>query len=143
MNDKYFLDTNIIVYSFDKTAHRKQGIARELIRTALMLHQGCISYQVIQEFFNVATRKFVSPLSTRDCQVYLHDILAPLCEVFPSFEFYSQALQVAARWKYAFYDSLIIAAALEAGCKTLYSEDLQDRQEINGLVIANPFRTQS
>ena len=143
MNDKFFLDTNVIVYSFDNDDPRKQRIARDLIRTALMHQQGCISYQVIQEFLNVATRKFSSPLSTRDCQVYLLDVLAPLCEIFPSFEFYSQALQIADRWQYSVYDALIIAAALHAGCKTLYSEDMQDGQKVNGLLIVNPFRTES
>ena len=58
----------------------------------------------------------------------------------PSAGLYTQALELKARWKFSFYDSLIVAAALEAGCKRLYSEDLQHGQRIQGLRIENPFR---
>jgi predicted nucleic acid-binding protein len=139
MNDKFFLDTNIIVYSFDSSAPRKQTIARELIRTALSRQAGCLSYQVIQEFLNVATRKFATPLSSQDCQRFLRDILAPLCEVFPTIELYYHSLQTADRWRYAFYDSLIVTAALQASCTVLYSEDLQHGQVIPPLTVVNPF----
>ena len=54
---------------------------------------------------------------------------------------YHRGLDLQIRYRFSFYDSLIVAAALEAGCKTLYSEDLQHAQEIEGLTIANPFRT--
>lgn len=143
MNDKFFLDTNIIVYSFDQSAPEKKGIARELIRKALGQQAGCISYQVIQEFLNVATRKFTATLSFQHCRQYLHDVLLPLCEIYPSIEFYSQALQIAERWKYALYDALIIAAAIQADCKQLYSEDLQHGQMIGTLAIMNPFLRQT
>jgi predicted nucleic acid-binding protein len=139
MNDRFFLDTNVIVYSFDSSAPRKQTTAQELIRTALSRQEGCISYQVVQEFLNVATRKFATPLSHQDCNQYLYDVLAPLCEIFPSVELYAQALGNADRWKYSFSDSLIITAALHADCKILYSEDLQHGQAIHGLTITNPF----
>lgn len=61
MNGKHFLDTNIFVYSFDGSARHKRGKSRELIATGLRTHQGIISTQVLQEFLNVATRKFVIP----------------------------------------------------------------------------------
>ncbi len=141
MNDKYFLDTNVIVYSFDPKTSDKQHIARSLISNALT-GQGCISYQVVQEFFNVATRKFETPLSLQDCKIYLNDILAPLCEIFPSIDFYSQALQIKERWQYSLYDSLIVTAALQANCTILYSEDMHHGQAINQLTIANPFLDQ-
>ncbi len=139
MSDKFFLDTNVIVYSFDSRVPDKQNAARQLILDALTHQNGCISYQVIQEFYNVATRKFETPLSPGDCKIYLGDVLAPLCKIFPSVEFYSHGLQVADQWKYSFYDSLIITAALHANCEILYSEDLQHGQVINNLKIINPF----
>jgi predicted nucleic acid-binding protein len=139
MNDKFFLDTNIIVYSFDSSVPSKQGMAQKLIRKALSQQSGCISYQVIQEFLNVATRKFAIPLSFQHCEQYLHDVLQPLCEVYPCIELYSHALQNAERWKYAPYDSLIVTAAIQAGCRQLYSEDLQHGQVIDALTITNPF----
>ena len=134
MNDKYFLDTNIIVYSFESKEPEKQSIARTLIQDALS-GVGCISYQVIQEFFNVATRKFETPLSFQDCNLYLRDALAPLCEIFPSIEFYSQALRIKEQCQFSLYDSLIVTAALQADCRTLYSEDMQHGQIINQLTI--------
>lgn len=138
MNDKYFLDTNIIVYSFDSNASDKQHVARRHISNALTGH-GCISYQVVQEFLNVATRKFDTPLSWQDCKLYLNDVLTPLCEIFPSIEFYSQALQIKEQWQYSLYDSLIVTAALQSNCTILYSEDMQHGQTINQLTITNPF----
>lgn len=139
MSDKYFLDTNIFVYSFDHNEPSKQNVARQLIRSALTQQHGCISFQVIQEFLNVATRRFIKPLALQDCKIYLNDVLAPLCEIFPCIEFYSQALQIADRWQYSFYDSLIITAAIQANCTILYSEDLQHGHVINNLTITNPF----
>ncbi|MCI5147608.1 MAG: VapC toxin family PIN domain ribonuclease, partial [Candidatus Electrothrix sp. AR3] len=66
MNDKYFIDTNIVVYSFDQNDQRKQNVACELIQNALKEQIGCISSQVIQEFLNVSTKKFNPPLSHPD-----------------------------------------------------------------------------
>lgn len=139
MSDKYFLDTNIIVYSFDNNNPVKQGIAKKLISNALN-HKGCISYQVAQEFLNVATGKFKTQLSIPESKVFINAVLAPLCEVFPSIEFYNSALQIKERWQYSFYDSLIITAALQAECTTLYSEDMQHDQAIGNLNIINPFK---
>ncbi len=139
MSGKFFLDTNILIYTFDSRSPAKQQKARQLVADALTTQQGIISFQVVQEFLNVASRKFVKPLSLQDCQKYLNQVLAPLCEVFPSINLYGQAIEMAERWGYTFYDSLIIAAALEAECRTLYSEDLQHQQTIQDMVITNPF----
>ena len=139
MSDKYFLDTNVFVYSFDPDAPQKQIIAKRLIQSALADGNGLISYQVVQEFLNVATRKFVKPLSLTDCQEYLQTVLNPLCSVFVTIELYQMALKMRDRYNYSFYDSLIIAAAIDAGCSRLYSEDLQHNQRISGLIILNPF----
>jgi len=139
MNDRYFIDTNIFVYAFDSGNAEKQEIANELIKNALKSNAGCISYQVIQEFINVSTRKFVVPLSIQDCEKYMNSVLSPLCDVFVSIELYSQALDVMDRWKFSFYDSLIVAAALQSDCSILYSEDLQHGQKIEHLTVKNPF----
>jgi predicted nucleic acid-binding protein len=94
---------------------------------------------VIQEFLNVATRKFENPFKYNDLQLYLKKILFPICEVFPSEKLYSDAIEIMERWKYPFYDSLIIASALESQSKILYSEDLQNGQKIRNLTVVNPF----
>ncbi|MCI5136230.1 MAG: PIN domain-containing protein, partial [Candidatus Electrothrix sp. AW2] len=94
MNDKYFIDTNIFVYSFQSDEPVKQGISQELIQNALQEQTGCISSQVIQEFLNVATKKFNPPLSHQDSLKYLNMVLAPLCEVFNSLDLLRKALEV-------------------------------------------------
>ncbi|KAA3662094.1 MAG: PIN domain-containing protein [Calditrichaeota bacterium] len=139
MSDKFFLDTNIIVYSFDDSQPEKQQTAQNLIRNALTNLNCCISFQVIQEFLNVATQKFQTPLTTSDCVNYMTRVLEPLCEIYPNFELYRTALEIKEGWRYSFYDSLIIAAALNANCTILYSEDLQNQQRIKNLQISNPF----
>lgn len=141
MNDKYFVDTNILIYSFDRANPSKRKIALDLISQALEKGTGLISYQVIQEFLNVATRKFAVPLSFEDAQRYLNVVLEPICEVFSSLELFHQALEISDQWRFAFYDALIVAAALQAECRVLYSEDMQDSQTIKGLTIRNPFQT--
>ena len=88
----------------------------------------------------MATRKFAVPLSVQDCEKYLNAVLHPLCEVFTSVELYHRALELMERWQFSFYDSLILASALQANCKILYSEDLHHQQRIQTLTIVNPFR---
>jgi predicted nucleic acid-binding protein len=139
MSDKFFLDTNILVYCFDRSAPAKRRRAGGLVEEALGGHQGLISTQVIQEFFSVATRKFKEPMSASECQIYLDTVLSPLCEIFPSLALYRQAINVREETGYSFYDALIVTAALEAGCKTIYSEDLQHNHRLHGLEIKNPF----
>ncbi len=139
MSGKAFLDTNVLVYSFDRSDPRKRDAARALISDSLENGGGIISFQVIQEFLNVATRKFVIPLTAEDARRYLDIVLEPLCEVYSSPEIYHQALEIAEAWRLSFYDSLIVAAALQAECDVLYSEDLQDGLKIRGLTVRNPF----
>lgn len=141
MRDKYFLDTNIFVYSFDTSNPGKRKIALDIISKALTQSKGIISYQVIQEFMNVALRKFKVPLSSNDCQKYLTVVLEPICEVYLSIDLFHKALEITERWHFSFYDSLIISAALKAECSVLYSEDLQHQQEIFDLQIINPFES--
>jgi len=138
MRGKFFMDTNIIVYAFDSPKSPKRKVSDKLIKQAHQ-NKGCTSFQVIQEFLNVATQKFESPLKHEDAQIYLSKILFPICEIFPTEELYFAALEISSRWKYSFYDSLIISAALESDCSILYSEDLQHNQKIYQLTIVNPY----
>ncbi len=140
MKDNFFLDTNVFVYSFDQEDLEKQSIARNLIKLSLSSQKGVISYQVIQEFCNVALQKFKQPLSVADCGKYLANILSPLAIFFPSLNFYQSALEVKQTYKYCWYDSLIVSAALLSKCSILYSEDLQHEQVIQNLQIIDPFR---
>ena len=143
MSAKHFLDTNIFVYSFDESQPEKRERALNLIAEALQSGDGLISAQVIQEFLNVATRKFTSPMKTADCQAYLTRVLHPLCQVTPDLALYEASLDIQQETGYSFYDSLILAGALRGGCTTLYSEDLQAGQQVRGLHIINPFHQDS
>jgi predicted nucleic acid-binding protein len=137
MKDKFFIDTNIIVYVFSLESEKKT-ISKQLIKQAHK-RNGCLSFQVVQEFLNTAINKFKIPLKNEDIKKYLSEILFPICEVFPSEELYKSALDIRERWKFSFYDSLIIAAAIKSNCKILYSEDLQNNQKIYDLTIINPY----
>jgi len=139
MSDRHFLDTNILVYMFTDESGPKRGKAVSLVENALAEGLGVISYQVVQEFLNVATRRFATPLSRDECADLLSRLLMPLCEVFPSEELYLRALDVRAITGYTFYDSLIVAGALSASCHELLTEDMQHGREILGLTIRNPF----
>ena len=139
MSDKYFMDTNIFVYSFDTDQEEKRRIALGLISDALDHSKGIISYQVVQEFIHVAIKKFKTPLTIDDCRKYLTVVLEPLCEIFSGMELYHQALEIAERWQYSFYDALILSSALKSGCSIIYTEDLQHGQTIRDLLIQNPF----
>jgi predicted nucleic acid-binding protein len=139
MSDRFFLDTNIFVYSFDKNAPKKAAHSRELIRQAIETRRGIVSYQVVQEFFNLALRRFAEPMSGADAEQYLATTFRPLLAIHSSHGLYGQALQLSARHKLAWYDSLILASAVEGQCNVLYSEDFQDRQRFGELRIENPF----
>jgi predicted nucleic acid-binding protein len=141
MSAESFLDSNIFIYTFDDVASEKQRIAQERIRTALKDGSGVISYQVIQEVLNVLTRKLPLSMDAGDATRYLATTLEPLWRVQPSAELFRAGLAVQSRYEFGFYDSLIVAAALSAGCTRLYSEDLHHGQRIEGLTIEDPFRT--
>jgi len=139
MSDRYFLDTNIFIYAVDPADPAKQEAARDLIRQALGDLEGVVSWQVVQEFCNAATRKIAVPVSLSDCREYLTDVLGPLCVIFPRIQLFQEALRLQDETGYGFYDCLIIASALDGQCNTLYSEDMQHGQQIRGLTIVNPF----
>jgi predicted nucleic acid-binding protein len=135
----YFLDTTILVYTFHESDPRKQELARQLVRVALQSRQVVISTQVVQEFLNVALRRFERPMTVSEAREYLDTVLMPMCRHFPSITFYQQALLLKEETGFSFYDSLIVAAAIESGCHILLSEDLQDGRVVHGTKIVNPF----
>ncbi len=137
MNVEYFLDTNVLVYAFDPGHPEKRARAHELI-----VGDGpwAISWQVVQEFCSVALHRFQIPLDAVYLNSFLDLVLAPHCQVYPTPSIWAAALKVREQTQYRFYDSLIVASALEAGAAVLYSEDLEDGREIGALRILNPFR---
>ena len=140
MSAKVFLDTNVFIYQLDASDARKHKIAERLVRDALENEGACISYQVVQECLNTVLRKAEVALDAQGARAYLDAVLLPLMKVSANAALYQRALDIQSRWRFGFYDSLIVASALAAGCDTLLTEDLQHGQVIETLTISNPFR---
>ncbi len=139
MTGRFFLDTNVFVYSFDRSAPAKARRATQLIRQAIETKKGIVSYQVAQEFFKVALRRFAEPMTVPEAEQYLATVFGPLMLVHSSQALYGEALRLGHRYRLSWFDSLIVAAAIEGGCALLYSEDLGDGQRFGGLKVENPF----
>ena len=136
-----FLDSNIFVYLFDETDVRKHTIAAGLIEAGLESGTACISFQVVQETLNVWTRKLLRPATPAEAGRLMEEVLLPLWRGGPSPALYRRGLELHERYSLSFYDALIVAAALEAGCTRLLSEDLQHGLRIDRLRIENPFKS--
>jgi predicted nucleic acid-binding protein len=129
-----FLDTNVLIYAVAKNDPRASKAE------ALLASGSMISIQSLNEFVSVVRRKL--GMSWKQVNEFL-DLICILCPdpVPTSLDTHKLALAIAERYGYGIYDALVASAALESGCKTLYSEDLQDGQVINRhLTIRNPFR---
>jgi predicted nucleic acid-binding protein len=128
-----FFDTNVLLYLLSGDT-AKANRAEELLMSG-----GSISVQVLNEFASVATRKYAVEIAK------IREILSVVrvvCAVKPlEVETHELGLELAERYRYSIYDSMIVAAALRAGCSTLFSEDFQDGQKIDRLTIVNPFTT--
>lgn len=134
-----FLDTNVVVYAYDGRDLKKKRVAQRILKDAVVNGVGVISTQVIQEFCNVMLRHNPPFMRERDLHDVLTQNLAPLVQHRPSIDFYLQAMQLFTSNSLSFYDALIIQAALDLECKTLYSEDLQAGKHYGKLVVVNPF----
>ena len=137
MSVEHFLDTNVFIYMLDDTDDVKRTRAEQLVRRSIEAGTGCISYEVVQETLNVATRKL--GFSAQDSRTLLSNVLRPLWTVQSSKELLTVGLEVRERYGFSFYDSLIVAGALQSGCTRLYSEDLQHGQRIGALTVEDPF----
>jgi predicted nucleic acid-binding protein len=137
MGDKVFLDTNIIIYAYSDDEPQKQEIANNILEEYEC--QISISTQVINELSNNLFRKF--KLNAKAVEA----VVLELNDNFPIVDFNLQtqlkAIKIKERYKLQFYDSMILATALENGCNIIYSEDMQNGQIIeNQLTIINPFK---
>lgn len=138
MTGPAFVDTNILVYSRDAGEPVKQALARELLDFLWESRLGRISQQVLQEYYVTVTRKLKPGLSKPDAREDIEALLAwqPLAATSVNFP---KAWDIEDRFGLSWWDSLIVASALQAGCVFLFSEDLQDGLKIDGLQIRNPL----
>ncbi len=132
MAAEVFFDTTILIYAL------AQDDPRAEVAEKLLAGGGRVSVQVLNEFVAVGRKKL--GMDWKEIEEALAAIRA-LCgaPVSLTVEIHEAAVKIAQRYRFHIYDSLIIAAALEAGCMRLYSEDMQDGQKVNSLVIRNPF----
>jgi predicted nucleic acid-binding protein len=137
MSDKAFFDTNILIYLYSIDESEKQQLALQKVET---IENRWISTQVLSEVSNTLSKKF--KLKYSDIANVLTEIQATFQIVTVKPETIEWALNLAQMYRYSYYDSLIIAAALEQSCQFLYSEDMQHQQIIDQrLTILNPFQT--
>ena len=132
-----FLDTNVLVYAVESGDSQRAGRARDLVAACLRRGDGVVSTQVLQEFFNVATRKM--GLDAASARRYV-ELFATLETVQISTELIFGAIDLHQLRSISFWDALVIRAAREAGCERIWTEDLQDGAILDGVRIENPFR---
>ncbi|MBW2369637.1 MAG: PIN domain-containing protein [Deltaproteobacteria bacterium] len=139
MNEKVFVDTNILVYAHDRDAGKKHIKAQELIRS--LWHSGnvAISTQVLQEFYLTLRRKMSNQITISQARGAVENYFA--WEVVKN-NCYSilKASEIEERYQLSFWDSLIIAAAADAGSAYIWTEDLNHGQLIEGMRIENPLK---
>ena len=133
-----FVDANVLVYAFDASAKIKQAMARELIERLWASGTGCLSVQVLQEFFVTVTRKVAKPLTVDEAADRIREFSA--WKVFaPSADDVLAAIAIQQQAEISFWDAMIVRAAAESQCDVLWTEDLNDGQSIRGVRIRNPF----
>ncbi len=135
---RMFVDTNILVYAYDLSAGNKHEKAKEIIKDLWSTGDGLISTQVAQEFFVTVTRKIAKPLGLGQAREILKDLLQWKTITIDG-SLIVDAINIQEKYQYSFWDSLIIASAMEGGAVTIISEDLSDKQKIGDVTISNPF----
>ncbi len=138
MTGTVFVDTNVLVYTIDQGDRGKHEAARDWRAFLWKSHCGRLSYQVLQEFYAQGLRK--SPDARDRLRAEIRDYLAWAPTVIDEVVL-EGAFAVQDRYKISFWDALIVAAAKVAGCRYLLTEDLSAGQDLDGVVVVNPFKT--
>ncbi len=138
--DRFFVDTNVLVYAHDVTAGDKRNRARSLVGELWETRQGSLSVQVLQEFFVTTTRKIPKPLEAPAAAQIIGDLAhwhvhAPTASRRPCRHRHPPANRA------SFWDAMILRSAQELGCQILYSEELNAGQDYAGVEVRNPFLT--
>jgi predicted nucleic acid-binding protein len=139
MNDeRVFLDTNIIVYAYDRDADRKHEIARDLLIDLWNAGGGILSPQVLQEFYVTVTKKIASPLASESAREIIEDFLT-WDIVANDGESVLDAIDIQTSEKISFWDALVVVAARKGGADEILSEDLSDGRKFGEIAVRNPF----
>ena len=138
MKDKIFLDTNVIVYAHDRSSGKKNTIAMEIMEYLWERKKGVISVQVMQEFYVCVTTKILKPLPLKVARKILEYLLN--WDLIINDEYITiKAINLQEKYRFSFWDSLIVQSAIQSQAYTLFSEDLSDGQIIENVKIVNPF----
>jgi predicted nucleic acid-binding protein len=138
MADKYFVDTNILIYAHDRAAGMKHEKARQLIESLWSSGQGVLSTQVLQELCVNLRRKVARPLAVDEIRRLVNDYMSWEVVVNAP-EAVIQALEIEVRYKISFWDALVLQAAEQSGAAILYSEDLPAKQSYGTVQVVNPL----
>jgi predicted nucleic acid-binding protein len=138
MPDKYFVDTNILIYAHDRSTGLKHERARQLIERLWISGQGVLSTQVLQELCINLRRKIARPLPVEEVRRLIQDYLSwEIVVNTPSSVL--AALEIEVRYKTSFWDALVLHAAESSGASVLYSEDLAAGQKYGPIQVINPL----
>jgi predicted nucleic acid-binding protein len=137
--NRRFVDTNILVYAHDDSAGVKRDLARALVEQLWESRDGCLSVQVLQEFFVSVTRKIAKPLDAQTAQEIIADLSRWHVHV-PAADDILGAIGIHQRTGISFWDAMIVRSAAEMGCDVLYSEDLNTGQEYSAVLAENPVQ---
>jgi predicted nucleic acid-binding protein len=138
MTGLVFVDTNVFLYVFDPADTIKQKAAQAWREELWKNRTGRISYQVLQEFYVKATKKW--PESRYEIRAEVNDLFA-WQPVTVNADILDRGWKLQDRYQLSFWDALIVAAAASVGCRYLLTEDLQNGQELDGVIVMNPFLT--
>ncbi|HTE85622.1 MAG TPA: PIN domain-containing protein [Dehalococcoidia bacterium] len=133
-----FCDTNVLVYAHDMSAGDKRETAVELLSRLWQARAGAISVQVLQELFVTLTRRVLPPIPHGDARAIIVQLSAWLV-VAPVASDVLDAIDAVARWQISLWDAMVLTSARKAGAEVLWSEDLSDGQDYDGVVVRNPF----
>ena len=137
MADRAFVDTNLLVYADDSDAGDKQTRARTIVGDLIAQGRAVISTQVLQEYFVSVTQKLSLPPDQARRRV---EVLSKLDVVVVRSDLILGAIDLHRLHGISFWDALIVRCASSAGCSRVLSEDLNEGQRIDGVVVENPFR---
>lgn len=142
MSDRYFVDTNILMYAHDSAAGEKHDKAKALVEALWETRAGVVSTQVLQELAVNLRRKAKKPLDAKATRELVSDYLSWQIVVNDGGSIL-EALDLEARYRISFWDALVIQAAQASGAEILYSEDLSDGQIFGIVRVINPLRAQA
>lgn len=135
---RQFLDSNILVYAYDRTQEAKWNRARAVLAELWTSRQVAMSVQVLQEFFRVITRKVPHPLNAREARAIVVDLSRWPCHR-PGAADVLAAIDLHEELKISFWDAMIVHSARRMGCSVLWTEDLNDGQNYAGVLVRDPF----